>query len=60
MFFQKVPFSPGPVKVSVEFRSGGNIALPGNVVRVVESGDMWGIAVDLSGNYGKVSIRKAK
>jgi hypothetical protein len=54
----KVPFSPGPIKVSVEFKDGGGISLPGNVVRVVESGDMWGIAVDLSKTYETISIRK--
>ncbi len=55
----KVPFSLGPIKISVEFKNGGEIALPGNVVRVSESGGMWGIAVDLERTYDHISIRKA-
>jgi hypothetical protein len=55
----KVPFSPGPIKISVEFKNGGTIAMPGNVVRGTKEGDMWGIAIDLSKTYEPISIYKA-
>lgn len=55
----KVPFSPGPVKLTVEFRNGGNISMRGNVVRVTKEGDMWGMAIDLSKTYEPILVCKA-
>jgi hypothetical protein len=54
----KVPFSQGPIKISVAFKNGGEIAMPGNVVRGTKEGDMWGIAIDLSNIYELNSARK--
>jgi hypothetical protein len=56
----KVPFSPGLVTLSVKFKNRGEIAMPGNIVRVTQEGDMWGIAIDLSKTYEQLSIQKVK
>jgi hypothetical protein len=56
----KVKFSPGPAQCSVKFRNGGAITIPGNIVRVTQEGDMWGIAIDLSNTYEQLSMHKDK
>jgi hypothetical protein len=45
------PFSPGVIRVSVEFGDRGKLDLTGSVVRMNEEGDMWRIAIDLSETY---------
>ena len=44
----KLPFSPGEIDISVNFKNRGKIDLIGKIVRVEKEGDMWGIGIDLS------------
>ena len=54
----RIPFPQGPVKCTVKFKKGGEITVPGHIVRVVKEGDLWGIAVDLSNTYDQLSVHK--
>lgn len=54
----KMPFSLGPINISVEFKNGGKIDLPGKVIRATKEGDTWGIGIDLSSSHGRHSIHK--
>ena len=54
----KKPFSLGRISISVEFGKHGKIDLIGSVVRVMEEGDMWRIAIDLTQTYELDTLRK--
>lgn len=58
-FLSKKPFSLGAtISLSVDLEKRGKIALIGKVVRAMEEGDRWGIAIDLSQTYKLNTLRK--
>jgi hypothetical protein len=54
----KLPFSLGPVNLSISFEQGGNIDLNGVIVRARKEGEMWEIAIDLSKTYNLHTLQK--
>ena len=54
----KLPFTPGTVNISVNFRNRGRIDLIGTIVRVSKNGDMWHIGLDLSKIYNLNALRE--
>jgi PilZ domain len=54
----KLPFTPGIVNISVNFKNSGRIDLIGAIVRVSKNGDMWRIGLDFSKIYNLNALRK--
>ena len=55
----KLPFTPGIVNISVNFKNSGRIDLIGAIVRVSKNGDMWHIGLDFSKIYNLNALREA-
>jgi len=55
----KLPFTPGIVNISVNFKNRGRIDLIGAIVRVSKNGDMWHIGLDFSKIYNLNALREA-
>jgi len=54
-----VPFPESKrVRISVSVKNSSKVDLVGNVVRVTEEGNMWGIALDLKKIYNLDKLRK--
>lgn len=53
----KLPFTPGTINISINFKNRGKIDLIGNIVRVVKEGDMWGSGIDFSKTYNLNALK---